>query len=42
MGMNDSLVFHFRDYLGVVNEYFIGLSICKANILSILSEQLIT
>jgi hypothetical protein len=34
VGMNDGFVFHFRDYLEVVNEYFIGI-VCKAKILSV-------
>jgi hypothetical protein len=31
VGMNNGFVFHFLDYLEVVNEYFIGISIRKAN-----------
>ena len=30
VGMNNGFVFHFLDFLEVVNEYFIGVSMCKA------------
>jgi hypothetical protein len=29
VGMNDGFVFHFLDYLEVVNEYFIGIVCVK-------------
>lgn len=40
-GYEQLTCFSFVDYLGMVNECFIGLSICKTNILSFLFVEIV-